>query len=421
MEPNDKELRQQLSRGPLSRNGFDDRLRKRIEDAIDRPARRPSFFARIGWNGAGVAAILSLLLAFGIWQWTAPGPSAERFADDPAVQTASTQDNKLFADANAQIRSVLLLGLRTDQEAGGNVVSRYRTLLIAPQDGQFAVTASGDGIVMPYKQNFWKIEAVTSGDKNAPTQTLKAYQANGKGALTLEQANAIPVTSDIGMVERLTFVGNRYVSVVQNRTSAPKAEFRWVKHIEQLASDASRTAFDPAAESHVKLEEVLKDSVAASPAIQPQTEQWSIIRRTGNWTAAAEEMKNGVTVTDAYAPFGNDALVEISEPLPDEFRNYDTLSISWSQIKKIVPQAEDAFTSPNEDMLAVLAGNQILVYPYQQQNGKDHPLTIPLADGEKIVMAQWTSNIKYVDNWKKQVAAILNPTDGDAIQLNQGN
>ncbi|WP_221469478.1 hypothetical protein [Cohnella nanjingensis] len=399
----------------MSRNGFDDRLRKRIEDALDRPTRRPSFFARVGWNGAGVAAILGLLLAFGIWQWTVPGPSAERFAEDPAMQTATTQDAKLFSDANAQIRSVLLLGLREDREDQGNVVSSYRTLMIAPQDGQFAVTASGDGIVMPYKQNFWKIEAVTSGDKGTLSQTLKAYQANGKGAVTPAQAEAIPV-SDVGMVERLTFVGNRYVSVVQNRVSAPNAQFRWVKHIEQLAADASRVSYEPTAESHVMLEDVLKAGDTATPSVQAHTEQWSIIRRTGNWTAAAEEAKDGKGATDAFAPFDNEALVELSAPLPDEYKNYDTLSISWSQIRKIVPQAEDAFTSPNEDMLAVVTGDQILVYPYQQLNGRDHPLSIRLADGETVVMAQWTSNIKYVDNWKKQVAAILNPTPETQLQ-----
>jgi len=415
MEQNDRELMQQLSRGPLTKNGFDARLAARIEEAIDRPVARRHPLLRFGWHGAGLAGIAVLLLFVGLWQWSfgsggPAGPMALKGADP----TAGTE-SPMFADADAELHSALLLGLREDPEDDtGNVISSYRTLLIAPTDGQFELEAQGDGIVMPYGQNFWKIEAVSSTqESSAVSQKLIAYPLTGKEAAKtdpgqLRKTPAAPIT------ERLLFVGNKYVSIEQNQSDAPNRRYRWVKDMDQLAASVQRASFDPATEPHVSLEEAMSTGdAAASPAATLEaapslsTEQWSIIRRTGSWVAAAAETAAG----EPYAPLASTELTELATPLPESINKFDTLYPTWSQILKIQPEAKDAYSSPNEDMLVIVLEDELVIYPYQQVGGDQHPLRISLEPGESLIMAQWAKEDKYLDSWRKQLAPILSETN----------
>ncbi|MFC3801343.1 hypothetical protein [Cohnella sp. GCM10012308] len=410
MEPNDKDLKQLLSRGPLIKHGFDARLVARIEEAIERPEGRRHPFLRFGWHGAGLAAMAMLLLFVGLWHWSfGSGGPAGTINLQMAGQTAGTE-SPLFADANAELHSALLLGLRADPKSeDGSVASSYRTLFIAPTDGQFELEAQGDGIVMPYGQNFWKIEAVSSDAGSAATaQKLIAYPVTGKDAAktdlkALRESSAAPLT------ERLLFVGNKYVSVEQNPSDAPNRVYRWVKDMDQLAASAQRATFEPEAEPHISLEEAMKTAEATeTPVAQKdaasdqRTEQWSIIRRTGSWVAAAAD-----TAGQSYAPLANKTLTELSTPLPDSINKFDTLYPTWSQILQIEPGAKDAYSSPNEDMLVIVLDDELVIYPYHMLGGDQDPLRIPLQSNESLIMAQWAKEDKYLDSWKKQLATVL--------------
>ncbi|WP_217595002.1 hypothetical protein [Cohnella sp. GbtcB17] len=411
MEPNDKDLKQQLSRGPLIKHGFDARLVARIEEALERPERRRHPLLRFGWHGAGLAAMAMLLLFAGLWHWSfGSGGPAGTINLQRAGQTAGTEA-PLFADADAELHSALLLGLREDPKSeDGSVVSSYRTLFIAPEDGQFELSAQGDGIVMPYGQNFWKIEAISSDPGSAaPAQKLIAYPVTGKDAAKTD-VNALRKAAAAPLAERLLFVGNKYVSVEQNPSDAPNRVYRWVKDMDQLAKGALRRTFEPESEPHVSLEEAMKTAeatetpVALKDAPEPseRTEQWSIIRRTGSWVAAAPD-----TSGQPYAPLANKTLAELPTPLPESINKFDTLYPTWSQVLEIEPGAKDAFSSPNEDMLVIVLDDELVVYPYHMQGGDQNPLRIPLQSNESLIMAQWAKEDKYLDSWKKQLATVL--------------
>ncbi|MDI4645534.1 hypothetical protein [Cohnella hashimotonis] len=416
MEPNDKDLKQQLSRGPLIKHGFDARLVARIEEAIERPEGRRHPLLRFGWHGAGLAAMATLLLFAGLWHWSfGSGGPGGTINLQGAGQTAGTEA-PLFADANAELHSALLLGLRADPKSeDGSVASSYRTLFIAPTDGQFELEAQGDGIVMPYGQNFWKIESVASeADSAAAAQKLIAYPVTGKDAGKTD-LTALRESSASPLAERLLFVGNKYVSVEQNPSDAPNRVYRWVKDMDQLVASAQRTTFEPASEPHISLEEAMETAEATeTPVAQKDaapsrnTEQWSIIRRTGSWVAAAAD-----TAGQPYAPLANKTLTELSTPLPDSINKFDTLYPTWSQVLQIEPGAKDAYSSPNEDMLVIVLDDELVVYPYHMLGGDQDPLRIPLQSNESLIMAQWAKEDKYLESWKKQLATVL-VDDADA-------
>lgn len=403
MDPTDKELREKLAPGPFARDGFDERLRKRIEDSLDRPRKRFGRTTRFGWNAAGAAALLLLLIGFGIWQWSPLGSSPSGAKD---TQLAGALDPKmsLTAETDEEIRSALLLGLRKDVTApDGRIVSSYRTVLVAPEDNKLQITAEGSGIVMPYGQTFWKIES-TADDGTSDRQSLIAYQAYGRKALTERPASILATPREGLLSERILFVGNRYVSIAQDAVGKEEGddrEYRFVKQINQLAKSGG-TAFDPATEPHTALEEALAQAAAVNGE---KTEQWAIVRKPGKWIGVTYGRLNAAEPVDANAE------QEVQTELPEDVAPADQLLVSWDQIRRIEPAATDAYTSKSEDMLAVVVDREIKIYPYKQKNGLSNPLSVELEPNETVIMVEWALNQSeqknYADQWKTKVSEIL--------------
>lgn len=85
-----------------------------------------------------------------------------------------------------------------------------------------------------------------------------------------------------------------------------------------------------------------------------------------------------------------------------ELISFDELAIPWKAIKAKVPEAVDAFTSPNEDLAIVLTYGHILVFRIENGELSDEPIErIKLNSGEKVVMAEWALG-KYSLLWDEQ-------------------
>ena len=54
--------------------------------------------------------------------------------------------------------------------------------------------------------------------------------------------------------------------------------------------------------------------------------------------------------------------------------NYDKLHVTWDEIKERIPMALDAYTSPAEDILIVVTGNFIMVYPIEEGQIAEKPI-----------------------------------------------
>ncbi|MBB6690216.1 hypothetical protein H7B90_02270 [Cohnella xylanilytica] len=419
MDPTDKELKEQLSQGPLVRNGFDDRLRKRIEDSLDRPRSRFGRTTRVRWSTAGAAALLLIFALAGIWHW-APGSGGTNPMGSHASLAGPSESKAVpGSEENEELRSALLLGLRKDVTVpDGQIVSTYRTVLVAPQDGKLAVAAQGPGIVMPYKQTFWKIES-TADDGSTESQSLIAYQAYGSKALTERPASTVANPREGLATERILYVGKEYVSVAQEvDAKGVPGEYRFVKTIKQLAASAG-TDFDARTEPHVDLETVLKDEAVASSEptanvdlwsdasavtiSSGRTEQWAIVRKPGQWT--------GVTYAQSAELGALDVNTEKEVPvtMPNAVVPEDRLLLDWDQIRKIEPSATDAYMF--QELLAAVVDREIRIYPYKQKNGLNNPLSLELEPNESIIMVEWALNQSetknYADQWRTKVAAIL--------------
>lgn len=387
MDPADRELMDQLAKGPFGQGGFDQRLRQRIVDEIGKQSagrarrRRPGAWQ---WPIAALASCAAVLLA--VWMWN--GQQTANLSDPMTHAVASNLVSAAPtapAPADPAKKYALLIGLRKDDTSQAVPEGSYRTLLVADerQPANLRLIADMPGLYMPYGQNFWQIVDTESPDHR---HALEAVQVTGRGAGQKETAESGRVPAYV-LSERVSYAGNEYLSIQSTvKDESGKTSERWlVKHIGQMNVKPD----DPAAEPYTRLQEVLPEAGLD----QSQTPQWSIYRNPGQW------------VSEVYDPITGAG--RMIDDLPDNVIRNDTLLMSWPDIEKIDPGARDAFTYGN--VLGVVTDKEVVVRSVAGGSARSEPVRVPLSDGESVVMIQWAQNdkIDYVDKWIQDFRGLL--------------
>lgn len=415
--PDPDDFHKELESGPLEQPGFTPKLQRNIEEAIERKERtkprvKPLFCF------AGLGAIAAAVLLF---PWTTIFTQSNASS---AVEAAVITTEASTISSPAPISTALLIGLRTEHEAknseAGRVLqpvrySTYRTMLIAPVRGQLQKTSEGSGILMPYKQNFWKIDSLVHKTKTDEFHYLSAHLADQpvKPEIFPDQAD-----EQFNRVETLLFAGNQYLSIAESEVSwrgnAPYYGDRiWVRTLPQLKEGHTMQFYNkPVDKNHVAITDLYDtgiSSVLANVPVRSRTpvlgeisgQNWTIQREPGRWVGkVAETPRVGAATPDSYV------LHDFPRELPDKVINHDDLCCSWSTIQASWPQATDALTSPMNDMIVIFEEGKLKFYPYAQAPGNAPQLTLDLQPGEQLVMAQWATD-HYVQEWIDKVGRYL--------------
>lgn len=380
-----------LQNGPYPRRGFTPELQKRIEERIE----RKSLVRRLHIPFA-VAALTAACAAAILLQW--PGRTAEKKQALPQAAAALTTQpaaSERFVASPMSYNSGLLLGLRTDfqhntaKADAGSADSSYRTLFIAPLNDRLDVAAEGKGILLPYGQTFWKIDAVTQSAGDDVYRSLIAHPANRP----VPERALLPRSGEtVRHSERLLFAGNKYVTLEQNEVvqkgkRALQTSRVWVKELPQVNGEMTMPAEDAASRLYVDLQDLFGATLKRSA-------EWAIVRRPGAWVPVGA----AVTVDGDKESY---SLNPLSLALPDAVISHDQLCCTWADIQRVEPDAVDALSSPKKDFIAIITPSSIYFNEVRSGNiGASPQLTINLNENEKLVMAQWATGT-YVDEWVK--------------------
>ncbi|NEW08002.1 hypothetical protein GK047_18545 [Paenibacillus sp. SYP-B3998] len=416
--PDPDNLHKELESGPLQESGFTSKLQRNIERAIDRKERakpRVKPFLCL----AGLSAIVGAALLFP-WDTIHTKSDAASAVDFPAqVEAQATSSSP------APISTALLIGLRTEHEAEGTKrtlnslrYSTYRTMLIAPVRGKLQKTSEGSGILMPYKQNFWKIDSLVNKTKTDEFHYLSAHLADQP---VKEETFTDDPLEELNHVETLVFAGNQYLSVKETEeawsgTAPYQADRIWVRTLPQL-KEGHATQFykKPIDKNHVSMTDlygpnisgVLSNLSTTVKRLPSETQgeitgqSWTVQRQPGRWVGKiAETPSPSSSSPDRYV------LRDFPRELPDKVVNHDVLCCSWNDLRSSWPNATDALSSPMNDMIVIFEEDKLKFYPYGQAPNNDPQLTIDLQPGEQLVMAQWATD-HYVQEWIDKVGKYL--------------
>ncbi|MFC4598048.1 hypothetical protein [Cohnella hongkongensis] len=384
----DKELFRQLRSGPFSREGFDENLRRKIHANLNEPQRgerRPFFLRRI----AAASFLLVLAAVVAVWGWNSldgkPEPEELAVPTEQAPSTAGLNDG---AEGNPNPHSAVVIGLRKDETSDR---SSYRTIVVAAENERLQVIGSGSGIWMPYGQNFWHIEAVDDSAGTGAQQLI----AHKNGVKTVPEK--IKEVSPARMTEKLLYAGDHYVSILLTKKldSGARAldQSEVVVNLLPTLAPANRAAnADALAVENVALNEALGFDHPTA-----RVERWAVVRENNAWVAKSAARSSG-----AFDPERIKEWPTVEVPLEStDIVKDKPLSLAWEEVKRLEPEAVDAFTSQDGDVAVIVSDDQIRLVPYRQPESERQTVTLDIDANESVVMVQWAIQEKYVENWKK--------------------
>jgi hypothetical protein len=384
----DKELFEQLARGPLARNGFDESLRRKINERLDDPKRSTKRIWFLRWNRASMVLLFLVVVVVGLWSWKNfdfTGSNKQSLTiDKSSAQTEPTSD---LGSGNVMPHSAVVIGLREDVE--GSTSSTYRTILVAPQENELTVIGSGPGIWMPYKTNFWKIDAVPDS-LGKGQQTLEASPAGRK----TQDPVLVEQPSPLRRTEKLLYAGHIFVSILQtinvNQEGVTVDQSQaWVSEVANLMPSVRGKNVNALEEGHLPLAKALVTDHATE-----DIDQWAIARDSAAWVAKKQTGSSTVASASDIVDWPT-----VSAQLSTDVVRDDPLALSWEDIKSLVPTATDAFTSQAKDVVAIVSPGSIELYPYRLAKADMKPLSVTVNSNESVVMVQWATEQKYVENW----------------------
>lgn len=318
---------------------------------------------------------------------------------------------------SVHFNSGLLLGFRNDVDKD---VSTYRTLWITPDtNNKLKIAKEMNFILVPHKDTFWQVEPVYYNFTNT------------EDSIEYPVAHAISDSYTPDTFEykystyksKLNFVDRNHVSIstyVNNHPTTGKSsvnESCAIVELEKLTqfkdTEDSISMYNvfkdksiPIIKKYKKAKITLGESPKESNVNTTSGDNWSIARNNGKWIAQIGKTFKYSGNNSKYILYNTDL------DLPQNIVSYNELCTSFSSIKNLIPDVEDAISSPNKEILGVFTPNKLTLYPYSDKKIGKAVLDINLSEHETMIMAQW-ANENAIENWTKTFNASLphNPTN----------
>jgi hypothetical protein len=380
--------------------------------------------------------------------------SAKSIINDKNSEVVSGID-KNERDDSFKINSGLLIGLSKDNETNTNVnplkrvPNDYRTLWIHQENNKISYTEKKDEIITPYKDSFYKVgnnkffmsdpisnsnnqsddifsnfnsyydfSNIVSHPVNKPMKNLYTTETFKKKYLH-EQEGYLGEGYK-SQVEWLWYVGNNYTCVMDYYYETGGGSYQSESNDFKMYDLGSLISLDGREKNgaladlldeneKVKLQEYPKkyNKVINSEGNLREEQMVDIknlllSRKDGKWQVLIPLYKvsqhSGNGSSERYV----EQYINTDIKLPKTITSYDNLCIDWDTIKQKIPEAKDAVSSPNNDVLAVLTPTKLLIYSNPKSGIGKPALSIDVDSDESIILNQWSTG-EYVDKWNKQI------------------
>ena len=305
------------------------------------------------------------------------------------------------------LRSGVLLGIKSYDYDDMNQVDNwtYKTIWIRTNNRNLSSIYEMDDLLVPRKKGFWMVNVERNINDNNINDEIKAVE---KRKFPEEYFDDIKLFSfeyglemDLASIEpsrikNILYVGNDYISVEENELFNDKKALKTYP-IDYLDNGKAIKISD------ILGDEGLKTFVEGAQAIMKSDttmfldeESFGLFRRNGYWIMKGR-INYQIDGEEMYKDFN------IKSIPPKELVNYDELIIPWNKIKSKIPEAIDAFTSPNEDIIIVVTRNNLQIYAIENSEISSKELgRVRLNSSDSIIMAEWSLG-RYTGLWEDEV------------------
>ncbi|WP_418222877.1 hypothetical protein [Clostridium isatidis] len=301
----------------------------------------------------------------------------------------------ILEDYNSPVGVMLVLKKNRELNDKGNYSNEsYRTLWISMYNGNIQPVLEKNYIVFPRMNGIWEINNKVLDENGIHYEYFNARKIDGD----LYKIDEI-YNFESSIYKNITFISNDYISmeVYEGDNFQNKFQRYQTIPIDNINSNEGLKIGDIYSEGEVNqyeidykvaLTEYLKDKTISAYKIDYSN--FKLDRVKGKWVLIGNiKLQNSDSL---------DYRININ-PLK-KLLNYDTLLISWKELKAQTPFLKDAFTSPNGRIAIVQLEDKLLAYEIKDRTINSTPiLTIEIEENEEIIMAEW-ANGDYVKYWE---------------------
>lgn len=307
----------------------------------------------------------------------------------------------------------VLLGVKTPKASSGNSVKEYsyRTLLVAWDKEKLHPVYQLNSLLMPRKDGFWKVQVCRNTTPFRVEDRIYAYKVGNENLVNFMNDIAL---SDFwkdkqGQMGRsIMYAGNDYIctevsgsgkyvytgaawekSCFQTLPVDNLQSMKGVKISDILGTDGSNAM----KKDKEKFKKALGQFDENSVDEIDEEENFTLFRKSGYWF-----FKGRLSYLKDNKFYYSDYMINRIPPTKLVF--YDTLAMQWTKIKDRIPDATDAFTSPNTKLAVIKTTNKLLLYSIDNNKLSEIPLgKVKLNNSDSIIMAEWATE-DYVKNWE---------------------
>jgi hypothetical protein len=339
----------------------------------------------------------------------------------------------------------LLLGV-SEPEGLTGYLSKYKTIWITNIDGKLSYSIKEDVILVPHGNDFYKIKNANfnmskisdEADKSITQHELYDYEYkltyNTIGAYKINEKETPLYTEEYiekqhssmdwpiqEINQKVIYAGNEYITIMGDEFETGGGTYnsgnyyvktykiselnssKNFKKLSELVSSEKAKEIDEYNNKYNKTLQEIKDDNGVIFYLETQRVDWDNIvlgRQEGAWVAQVPV----VVESEHYGNGSNfcypNEFLNIDTELPQSIAIDNTLSIGWDKIKTTIPDATDAVSSKNGELLAVIANNKILIFKDNNEELSNPDLSIDIDSYENIVSNQWAYG-KYVSSWNE--------------------
>lgn len=313
-------------------------------------------------------------------------------ADDPRLITNANIDDINQYNTGA---SGIFIGLKIPLNNG----FAYKTIWVATNNKKLHPILSRNDIYFPRTSGFWELQVQSALKLGKNGEELSAHNVAEKDLAATKEKGSAQRTPPIPESIVIDYVGNDYVAINNNTGGTVKLQ---ILPVDKLSSPIGIKIVDLLGAAGLKAYQSAREQTLQTldrPEItwvdeDLNEDNFGLIRKNGHW-----HLQGRVNYKSNSIPGNMEFNINIIPPANLIF--YDALYPGWQSIKDRVPNALDAFTSPNKDIAVVKTKSKM--YFFGINGGQlDSMLLgeIALEEGTTIIMAEWATGF-YVDDWEK--------------------
>ena len=306
----------------------------------------------------------------------------------------------------------LLLGLKTPIYDEVNNLSqwKYETIFINWELGMIKSVYTMDDILFPRKNGFYKVSAERKASLNYIYDDIVINSAQGLRDsevskmeedyeyMPFSTVNLNEEKNKPSILKNIQFLGNDYISIETINLDLDrrrKLEIHLVDNfnknkpmrLSDIIGEEGEKIFIEGAQGEISLEEADKIN-DTNIGLNRKNGYWMFKGRI-NYRANEEEL---------YKDF------DIKAIPPVNMVSYDQLLLPWIEVKRNIPDADDIYFSPNEDILIAVKNNKLYLYPIGYGSiSLDNGLELTnIGENTSIIMAEWARG-EYVNFWENEI------------------